>query len=133
MSPENEVTGNLEQAVINSLVDGYLPCPVAFGLSKRLGVGTDEIGATVDDLGIRITDCQLGCFKVEKSPHDDLEGRVFSQEIVNSIKGSLEDGDLPCKKAHELGREFKVGLKEIGDAATSIKIRISRCQLGCFI
>lgn len=128
-----ERTNKLEEAVLASLVEGYLPCPVGLGLSKKLGVGTGDIGDTVDTLGIRVTDCQLGCFKVEKALHDDLDGRVFSQDVLENIKNSLEAGYLPCKTAHELGRELKVNLKEIGDAATSMKIKISNCQLGCFV
>ena len=122
----------LEEAVISSLVGGYLPCPVALKLSARLKVETNAVGNTVDRLGIRITDCQLGCFKVKKTRRDNLDDKLFSREITEGVQNSLIDGRFPCMAAHDLGRKLKVSLREIGDAATKMKIKISQCQLGCF-
>jgi len=127
-----EEKGRLEEEVIASLVDGYLPCAVALNLSKRLEVEAKEIGDTVDTLGIRISDCQLGCFKIEKALHNDLEGRIFSEEITGRIEKSLLGGHLPCKTAHDISREFKVNIKEVGDTATKMRVKIIKCQLGCF-
>jgi hypothetical protein len=122
----------LEKAVMDSLVGGYLPCPVALKLSGSLGIDPGEVGDMVDRLGIRITNCQLGCFKVEKAPHDDLDDRVFIREVTEGVTSSLVDGGLPCRVAHNLGYELGVGLKEIGDAATKMEIKITGCQLRCF-
>ncbi|OGO17561.1 MAG: hypothetical protein A2Z15_08430 [Chloroflexi bacterium RBG_16_50_11] len=124
--------GLLEKEVTDALVDGYLSCPVGLKLAKRLGLDTKAIGETVDDLGIRVSNCQLGCFKVEKALHDDLEGRGFSSELIGRVRSSLRDGRLPCKTAHDIGKNLKTNLKEVGDAATKMKIKISDCQLGCF-
>ena len=52
----------LEEKVVSSLVDGKLPCAVAFKIAKELKVGITEVGETADRLGIRIAKCQLGCF-----------------------------------------------------------------------
>ncbi len=128
----NKDERKIEQAISASLVNGYLPCPVALNLSSRLGVEARAVGEAANRLKIRITDCLLGCFKIEKSKHEDLAGREFDQEIVDAVKSSLVDGRLPCKRAHELGRRLHVNLKEIGDAATKMNIKISQCQLGCF-
>ncbi len=135
MSPANftEDKERLEEAVTASLVGGYLPCPVALKLSARLNVETKAVGDTVDRLGIRITECQLGCFKVEKARHDDLDDKLFSQEVIEGVQGSLVDSRLSCMAAHDLGQEIKVSLREIGDAATKMKIKISHCQLNCFV
>ena len=122
----------LEKEVIGSLVGGYLPCPVGLNLSRRLEIDSKKIGDTVDDLGIRVSDCQLGCFKVEKALHEDLESRTFSEEIMGRVKNSLRDRHLPCKTAHDISRELKVSIKEVGDTATKMKVKITDCQLGCF-
>lgn len=134
MSPANftEDRDTIEEAVMASLVGGYLPCPVALKLSARLNVETRAVGDTVDRLGIRITDCQLGCFNVEKARHDDLDDKLFSREVTEGVQSSLVDGRLPCSAAHDLSREVRVSLREIGDAATKMKIKISHCQLNCF-
>ena len=52
----------VEEKVVSSLVDGRLPCAVAFKIAKELEVSTLEIGEAANKLGVRIASCQLGCF-----------------------------------------------------------------------
>ncbi len=134
MSPEKikKDKERIEKAILASVVGGYLPCPVALRLSAELNVESKMVGDTINKLEVRITDCMLGCFKIKKSLHEDLDNKLFSQEIIETIQSSLVDSHLPCKVAHDLGRKTKINLKEIGDAATKMKIKISHCQLGCF-
>ena len=122
----------IEEAVTASLVGDYLPCPVALRLSANLNVEPKVVGNAANRLKIRISDCLLGCFKIKKSSHDDLENKHFNQEIIEAVQRSLVDGRLPCTAAHDLGRKSRVSFKEIGDAATKMEIKISHCQLGCF-
>ena len=42
--------------------DNRLPCPVARKIAQELSVSYREIGRAADDLNIKITDCELGCF-----------------------------------------------------------------------
>lgn len=42
--------------------DKKLPCVKALALAKRLKVEPIEIGKIANELGIKIIDCQLGCF-----------------------------------------------------------------------
>ncbi len=46
-----------------SLINGKLPCPVAFKLARELGLGTRQLGQLANEEGIRISMCQLGCFR----------------------------------------------------------------------
>lgn len=39
-----------------------LPCTVAREIAMELSVSLKEIGMAADDLKIKITDCELGCF-----------------------------------------------------------------------
>lgn len=39
-----------------------LPCPVARRIAQELSVSLKEIGLAADELKIKITDCELGCF-----------------------------------------------------------------------
>ncbi len=39
-----------------------IPCVEALALAKRLKVKPIEIGKIANELGIKIIDCQLGCF-----------------------------------------------------------------------
>ncbi|HEY96527.1 MAG TPA: hypothetical protein G4O15_16495 [Dehalococcoidia bacterium] len=52
----------LEETIRASLVNGKLPCPVAFKISKDLDVSTKAIGEMANKLEIKIANCQLGCF-----------------------------------------------------------------------
>jgi len=43
--------------------DGKLPCPLALALAKELNVSPKVIGANATKLKIKLSACQLGCFK----------------------------------------------------------------------
>ncbi len=42
--------------------DNRLSCERAHDLAREVGVSLTEIGAVCNELGIRISQCQLGCF-----------------------------------------------------------------------
>lgn len=50
-------------AIHGALLNGKLPCPVAFKLARQLGAGTRHIGQLANEDGIRVSSCQLGCFR----------------------------------------------------------------------
>ena len=52
----------IKDEVLKVAQDKRLPCGKALALAKRLKVKPIEIGKTANELGIKITDCQLGCF-----------------------------------------------------------------------
>jgi hypothetical protein len=63
MSKNNEIIGAVIQAA--SDIDGRkrLPCVEAFRLAEQFGVEKLEIGRICNAQKIRISNCQLGCFK----------------------------------------------------------------------
>ncbi len=52
----------LEEKVKASLLEGKLPCSVAFKIARELKVSPGEVGETTNKMKIRISTCQLGCF-----------------------------------------------------------------------
>ena len=66
MDNESTDNGNIEQLVEEelrvSLVDGRLPCAVAFKISQELKVSPRKVGDIANKLDVRISTCQLGCF-----------------------------------------------------------------------
>jgi len=52
----------LEEELKTSLVDGRLPCAVAFKISRKLKVSPNKVGDMANKLSIKISRCQLGCF-----------------------------------------------------------------------
>jgi len=57
---------------------------------------------------------------------------VSKAELSKKMQAALVEGRLPCEVAHQLARECGVDLAEIGKLANELKIKISKCQLGCF-
>ena len=56
------MSNNLEEEMRTSLVNGRLPCAEAFRIAKKFRVAPREVGDTANRLGIKISNCQLGCF-----------------------------------------------------------------------
>ena len=56
----------------------------------------------------------------------------MEKELGKLIEEAAVDGKLPCAKAFKLSEEHDVSLKEIGETANRVKVKISHCQLGCF-
>ncbi|MBI2851443.1 MAG: hypothetical protein HYX80_10490 [Chloroflexi bacterium] len=122
----------LEEEITASLIEGRLPCPIAFKVARKLDITPKSVGEKTDELGIRIIDCQLGCFGVKKATHDDLKGAPLDANMAGAIQSTQVNGQMPCEAAWEIARQFKVSRKKIGDTATQLKIMLVDCQLGCF-
>src|SRR5512136_2407226 len=84
LSPET--VAQLETAVNASLKNVYLPCPIGWKISKDMAVPRIAVGAVMDKLGVRITDCQIGFFKVDKTPHLGSAPQEPSPEIATSLR-----------------------------------------------
>jgi hypothetical protein len=57
------VASELENKISESLVNGKLSCPAAFKIAKDLKVSPKDIGDACNKTGVKISGCQLGCFK----------------------------------------------------------------------
>jgi len=42
--------------------DGRITCESAMALAQRLGIGHAELGRLLNELEIKLTKCQFGCF-----------------------------------------------------------------------
>ena len=127
-----ESLSELESVVKASLKDGYLSCPVAWGIARKSNVPKTTIGEIADRLGIRITNCQLGCFKVEKTPYDNSFYSNSDGEICNILKELHETDQLTCAKAFELARQLNLKPMVIANEVNAMGLKIHGCQLGCF-
>lgn len=52
----------LKQTMIEKAADGKLSCSVARKIAEDLQISYKDVGDAANDLGIRIQNCQLGCF-----------------------------------------------------------------------
>jgi hypothetical protein len=56
------MTRELEEEMKTSLVEGKLPCAEAFRIAKKLKVAPKQVGDMANQMNIRVSSCQLGCF-----------------------------------------------------------------------
>lgn len=54
---------SLKSLLLEKAKDKKLPCKLAFKISEENNVPLKEIGNMANELGIKIIECQLGCFK----------------------------------------------------------------------
>ena len=59
-----------------------------------------------------------------------------SEELIKAVLERAKETDgikkLACAEAFKLAKEFQVGVIEIGRICNRRKIKICKCQLGCF-
>ena len=127
-----EMVLKLEHKIKESLKDGYLACPVAWKIAKDAGVPKIAVGEITDRLGIRITDCQLGCFKVEKTLHDNPDHKQIESEIIAELEKLIANNELTCPKVFELARHHKVKPLDVAHEVSARGLKFLDCQLGCF-
>ena len=119
------------EAIKASLADGYLPCEAAFEIARNLKVPLVAVGNAADDLGIRVTSCQLGCFKVKKAVHD-LATKTVRPEVSRAVEEEIGKSALTCAGVFGMAKRLGVPPVEVADAANVAHIKIHGCQLGCF-
>ena len=61
MSIESEA--KIERLVRENSVDGRLSCKKALEIANRLNVAPRRVGDAANNLKIKLSSCQLGCFK----------------------------------------------------------------------
>ena len=130
LSPEE--LSSLEATVKAALRDGYIPCPVAWKIARDANVPKIAVGAITDKLGVRMIDCQLGCFKVDKTMYSGDARTDVDPAAVEEIESLAAEKKLTCEKAFELAKKYKLPPMVVGNEASARDIKIRRCQLGCF-
>ena len=53
-------------------------------------------------------------------------------DLAQLIRENAVEQRLTCAAAHQLAEQYGWTLPEIGKMADTLKIKISKCQLGCF-
>jgi hypothetical protein len=61
-----DVSGMNEEEAKNRIraaaTEGKIPCAAAFRLAEELGISRQDLGNLLNELRIKIIQCQLGCF-----------------------------------------------------------------------
>jgi hypothetical protein len=55
-------TDDVKNKIRAAAPEGKIPCPTAFRLAEELGISRKELGNLLNEMRIKIIQCQLGCF-----------------------------------------------------------------------
>jgi hypothetical protein len=53
----------LEEAIQGKAKNGKLPCAMCFKIAEDFGISKREMGKILNEMEIKISQCQLGCFE----------------------------------------------------------------------
>jgi len=53
----------LEEVILEKSKNGKLPCTMCFKIADDLGIPKKEITKVLNEMKIKISQCQLGCFE----------------------------------------------------------------------
>jgi len=53
----------VEEAIRGKAKEGKIPCAVCFKIAEEHGISERELGTILNEIKIKIGQCQLGCFE----------------------------------------------------------------------
>jgi hypothetical protein len=53
----------LVKVILEKAKEGKLPCAVCFKIAKDFGISNREMGKILNEMKVKISQCQLGCFE----------------------------------------------------------------------
>jgi len=70
--------------------------------------------------------------EVEKFGTPTGDETIENKELEGEIRSRAKDNRIDCAQMFAIAEKLRLPRKQVGDAATRLKIKISNCQLGCF-
>ena len=67
-----------------------------------------------------------------ESSHAATLSAAKQEELEKRLQKTARDNRIPCAGAFAIAKAMNIPAAEVGRAANKLKIRISKCQLGCF-
>ena len=116
--------------------DGRLTCATMHRIAGKLDVEPVVVGDTATDLEIHASQCQLGLFG--HGPRGQGKGRIVQslgkvdEGLAARLRSAALGDKLPCDAAWVIASEFKLTRLDVGNAAETLGLSISPCQLGFF-
>lgn len=130
--PETELNPRIAEAVKKSAVEEKITCTAAHEIAAKMGVSPADVGATIDLLGIRINECQLGLYGYRPQRKIVKPAKEVSPSLEETINGRKKDNRISCLSCFEIAENLGIDRMEISAACEALKIKISPCRLGSF-
>ncbi len=113
-----------------------LPCCVAHYIASCLKITPREVGDAATTLKVRLELCQLGLYGYGRKGTSDYKilGKPVNVplEFLENIRATAKDGRISCKDLWDIADTAKIPRPEAGNAADSLGLKITPCQLGAF-
>jgi hypothetical protein len=122
----------VRDALLKRVVNGKLPCAIAFDVARRLGVPADAVGRIADLMELRLVKCQLGLFGYGPRKSIIKPATSVPLALEKAIRDALLNDRLPCDSAWEIAKSFGIHKMKVSAACDALEIKIRPCQLGAF-
>jgi hypothetical protein len=126
-------------AEIDSLkeADGTVSCATAIRLAEKTGVKPENIGRTLDALGVHLSLCQIGAFGYPGHAKGWAASGAVSQVVPDGLIKALEDAGgaakrITCSEIWKIAAKFRVSRIRAGEVTDRAGLKIKGCQLGAF-
>ena len=53
----------IKETILSKSKEGKVPCAMCFKIAEDFGVSKKELGKILNEIKIKISQCQLGCFE----------------------------------------------------------------------
>lgn len=63
---------------------------------------------------------------------DKVKSAKIDDKVIEEVKKKAVGGKLPCAAARQIAEELGVSYRDVGEAADTLHVKITGCQLGCF-
>lgn len=117
--------------------EGQIHCAAAHRIAEELGVEPSYVGEQADEIGIRISRCQLGLFGY--TPEKGTPGFRLVKKLDNppdeacaSVQNAAEQGRISCQTLWRLAGVHGLTRRDMGNIAETLELKVTPCQLGCF-
>ncbi len=57
---------------------------------------------------------------------------ISQEKLKEVVQAQARDNRITCAQLYQLSEKYEVSLEELGKIADELKLKITRCQLGCF-
>ncbi len=109
---------------------------MAHYIAAYLGIEPLDVGKEATAKGVRLYQCQLGLFGYGRKGQSayKIVGRKVDvgKDVLALIRAGTAEGKISCAQLWEIADSTGVIRAEVGNAADSLGIKITPCQLGAF-
>lgn len=116
--------------------ENQLPCAVAHYIAAELEVSPQAVGDAANEIGVRITQCQLGLFGYAQKGQPAYRilrpMEPLPEALARALSEAAVDGRVTCAGLWQITEQFDLSRHEVGNAADTLGLKVKPCQLGCF-